>query len=368
MKEHSGPIRVLIVTRNFSFTSGVTRVVLDYLRSFPKDRIAVEHASFMPPEPSLKQELERRGISTFQFDDHRSLLSVSVLHRLLADRKFDLVVGTSWKPYVVAALARIGTRTRSVAWIHGIPLEAKGVVRKYVYRVLARRQPIIFASRAVQSAHSYKSHVGKEYVVYAGIAPLPLLYPESMRTSVGVPEDAFVVGYTAAFLEWKNHKALLKAVSSLAKKYPPLHIVLIGDGPIRKEITQMSTALGLDDRVHFLGKRSDAKELLGTFDAYIHPSDGEAFGLALAEAMLAGLPVLASNTSAFPEIIEDGITGLLVPPHDVPKICQELARLIDDPVLRADLGRRAHQAIATRFTVEKFTTVLTEVFENAISR
>jgi glycosyltransferase involved in cell wall biosynthesis len=368
MRERSNPMRVLIVTRNLRLASGVANVVLDYLGSFPRDRVAVEHASFVPPEPSFKQELESHGISTFQLDDHRPLASLSILHRLLKDRQFDLTVGTSWKAYALAALAGIGTRTKSVAWIHGIPLAVEGLVRKYSYRILFRHQAIIFASKAVQSAHSYRSHVGKEYVVYAGIAPLPPLYPRRMRAIIGVPNDAFVVGYTAEFVEWKNHRVLLKVGSTLADKYPSLHIVLIGDGPTRKEITRMSTALGLDGRVHFLGKRRDAKELLGTFDAYIHPSDGEAFGLALAEAMLAGLPVLASNTGAFPEIIENEITGLLVPPHDVPKICEGVARLINDPVLRLELGRRAQQAIARRFTVEKFTTALTEAFESAISQ
>ena len=127
--------------------------------------------------------------------------------------------------------------------------------------------------------------------------------------------DAFVVGYTAQFIEWKNHRSLLNVASALVKKYPHLHFVLIGDGFLLSEVARMSSDLGLDDRVHFLGNRTDAKELLGTFDAYMHPSCGEAFGLSLAEAMLAGLPTLASDTGAFPEIIEHGITGLLIPPY-----------------------------------------------------
>jgi glycosyltransferase involved in cell wall biosynthesis len=360
-------VRVLIVTRNLNLPSGLTNVVLDYVRSFPRDRIEVEHASFETPEPSLKRELESRGIPTCQLDDRRSFTSLSILHRLLKDRRVDLIVGTSWKPYVLAALARKGTKTQSAAWIHGIPLAVEGTVRKYIYRIVYRHRPILFASRAVQCAHSYRSHAGREYVVYAGIAPLPSLYPRGMRTTIGVPNDAFVVGYTAQFVGWKNHKVLLKVASTLAEKYPSLHIVLIGAGPTCEEVAQMCTALGLGGRVHFLGNRSDAKELLGTFDAYIHPSDGEAFGLALAEAMLAGLPVLASNTGAFPEIIENEITGLLVPPHDVSKICEGLVRLINDPMLRLELGQRAQQAISTRFTPEKFTATLTEAFENAIS-
>ncbi len=363
-RERADPIRVLIVTRYFGFPCGTTNVVLDYLRSFPRDRIEVEHASFVVTDPSFRRELESLGIRTFQLDDRNPLKSLVILRRLLKHRQFDLVIGTAWKPYVAAALAGKGTSAKAMAWIHGISLAMKGQFRKYVYRILFRHKPIIFASKAVKRAHSYSSHIGRESVVYAGIAPLPSLYPREMRAAIGVPVDAFVVGYTAQFMEWKNHRSLLSVASALVEKYPRLHFVLIGDGFLFSEVTRMSGALGLDGRVHFLGNRSDAKELLGTFDAYMHPSDGEAFGLALVEAMLAGLPTLASTTGAFPEIIEDGITGLLAPPYDIQRMCQGLSRLIDDPVLRRTLGQQAHQAIAGRFTVEQFAAALTEVFEN----
>lgn len=368
MREHSGPIRVLIVTRKLSFPCGITNVVLDYLRSFPRDRITVEHASFVAPDPSFRRDLESLGISTFQLDDRNPLRALAILHGLLKHRHFDLVVGTAWKPYVAAALAANGTSAKAMAWIHSIPLAMEGLFRKYVYRILFRRKPIIFASKAVQGAHSYRSHTGRESVVYAGIAPMPSLYPRAMRAAIGLPMDAFVVGYTAQFMEWKNHGSLLNVASTLVEKYPRLHFVLIGDGFLFSEVARMSSTLGLDDRVHFLGNRSDARELLGTFDAYMHPSCGEAFGLALVEAMLAGLPTLASDTGAFPEIIEDGITGLLAPPYDIQRMCEGLSRLVDDPVLRRRLGQQARQAIARRFTVERFAAALTETLENAASR
>ncbi len=365
MRKHPRPIRVLIVTRYFAFPCGTTNVVLDYLRSFPRDRVTVEHASFVAPDSSFRRELESLGISTFQLDDFNPLKSLTTLHRLLKHRRFDLVVGTAWKPYVAAAIAANGTGAKAMAWVHSIPLTMEDQFRKRVYRFLFRRKPIIFASKAVQGTHSYRLHTGSESVVYAGVAPLPSLYPRAMRAAIGLPMDAFVVGYTAQFVEWKNHRSLLNVASALVAKYPHLHFVLIGDGFLFSEVARMCSDLALDDRVHFLGNRSDAKELLGTFDAYMHPSCGEAFGLALVEAMMAGLPTLASDNGAFPEIVEDGVTGFLAPPYDIQRMCEGLSRLIDDPALGQRLGQQARQTIARRFTVEKFVAALTESFENA---
>jgi glycosyltransferase involved in cell wall biosynthesis len=368
MNQRSSPIRVLIITRDFKLGSGVTKVVLDYIRHFPNEKIVVEHASFIPPESPYSQELVSRGIKASSLDERNVLNSFLTLHTLLRQRSFDLVVGTSWKPYVLAALARKGTSTKVAAWIHGIPLAVDGVFRKHLYRLLFLNRPIIFVSKAVQQAHSYNLHRGQQCIVYAGIPELPPLYPRTMRSTIGVPYEAFVVGYTAQFMEWKNHRVLLKVALALAETYPLLHLVLIGDGPLRERIARECVASRLDGRIHFLGNRADAKELLGTLDACIHPSDGEAFGLALAEAMLAGLPVLGSNTGAISEIIDDEISGFLVPPHDAPRICERLRQLIEDPVLRIQLGQGARQAIATRFTVGRFTTALTDAFENAAFR
>jgi glycosyltransferase involved in cell wall biosynthesis len=363
----SGLIRVLIVTRDFKVGSGLANIVLDYLRTFPRERIVVEHATFLPPEILPKKEAEKLGISTIQLKEKSIFASMSILRRLIKDNEYDLIVGTSWKPYVLAALVTKGMKTRAIAWIFGIPTAVDGAFRRYLYRILFWRQPIIFLSKAVQAAHSYGAHVGKEFIVYPGVSLLPPLYPKSMRTEIGVPESSFVIGYTAEFVEWKNHRTLLWAVAAVIQEYTALHVVLIGDGPTQKDMRQMAKALGLDAHVHFLGKRSDARELLGTFDAYIHLSDGEAFGLALAEAMLAGLPVLASTTGAFPEIISNELNGLLVSPHDVPRICEELKRIVSNSILRRELGHRAVSAIEGTFSVRKFTTALTEAFEEIAS-
>ena len=235
-----------------------------------------------------------------------------------------------------------------------------------MYRILFRRKPIIFASKAVQGAHSYRSHTGRESVVYAGIAPMPSLYPRAMRAAIGLPMDAFVVGYTAQFMEWKNHGSLLNVASTLVEKYPRLHFVLIGDGFLFSEVARM-TALWAWMTGSILEIAATPGNCSGRSMLTCTPVAVRRL-VWLVEAMLAGLPTLASDTGAFPEIIEDGITGLLAPPYDIQRMCEGLSRLVDDPVLRRRLGQQARQAIARRFTVERFAAALTETLENAASR
>jgi glycosyltransferase involved in cell wall biosynthesis len=98
-------------------------------------------------------------------------------------------------------------------------------------------------------------------------------------------------------------------------------------------------------------------------DAYVHPSDGEAFGLALAEAMSAGLPVVAANAGALPELVRDEIDGLLFPPLDVEALTQAINRLIDNPHLRMSLGANAQQRIAKNFSASEFSKTLTAALD-----
>jgi glycosyltransferase involved in cell wall biosynthesis len=105
-----------------------------------------------------------------------------------------------------------------------------------------------------------------------------------------------VLGYTAAFLDWKRHTDALKAFSELAPANPSLQLVLISDGPLREGIERQATQMKLHVRVHFIGIVPSAQSLLPMLDVYIHPADGEGFGLAVVEAMAASLPILAARS------------------------------------------------------------------------
>lgn len=149
----------------------------------------------------------------------------------------------------------------------------------------------------------------------------------------------------------KGVDVLLRALARLDD--PRLHLSIVGDGPEHQALEALASELGVRERVMFHGLRDDVDRLLQTADIFVHPARWhEAFGLGVAEAMGTGCPVVASKTGAMSELVEDGVSGLLVPPDDARALADALARLVADPRYRAELARRARQRVVERFRIE----------------
>jgi glycosyltransferase involved in cell wall biosynthesis len=235
-----------------------------------------------------------------------------------------------------------------------------------MFRRMARRDNLIFVSNAVRDAHVYDAHEGAAYVVYNGvddpngaedIAP----YPRSQRVELGIPDDAVVIGYTAAFIGWKNHCVLLQAFAEILRGNPNVRLLLIGGGALRKPAMESAAEMGLEDRVIFTGRRRDARRLLGLMDIYAHPADGEGFGLAVVEAMLAGLPAVVTRAGALPEIVRHERNGLLVDTNDAASLAEALGRLTNDAGLRSTLGAQGRADCLERFAPSLYAHRLTEI-------
>ena len=152
----------------------------------------------------------------------------------------------------------------------------------------------------------------------------------------------------ANFGKYKGHRILLQALAKLPGE-PAVECWLIGDGPERGEMERLARALGLSDRVRFLGYRQDVPALLRQCDVFVLPSLWEPFGIALVEAMVLGMPVLACRSGGVPEVVRDGETGLLVPPGDADAMAAGLQRLLSDEALGAKLAAKAVPEAAARF-------------------
>jgi glycosyltransferase involved in cell wall biosynthesis len=140
----------------------------------------------------------------------------------------------------------------------------------------------------------------------------------------------------------KGFDLLLRALAEL----PAVALVLVGDGPERAALERQATDTGLTPRVLFAGWQEEPRRHLTTFDAFVLPSRFEGFPLSVVEAMLAGLPVVASRVGSVPEAVRDGETGLLVPPEDPHALATALRRALDEPAL----GRRGRELAREQFT------------------
>jgi glycosyltransferase involved in cell wall biosynthesis len=162
----------------------------------------------------------------------------------------------------------------------------------------------------------------------------------------------------------KAHDVLLRAFKELDDSHSGLELDLVGDGPSRSELEALASELDIRERVHFRGRVSHeaALEYMGGALAVCLPSRRETFGLVLAEAMLLGVPVVATTVGGIPEIVRDEIDGLLVPPDDPRSLAKALERVLGDETLRARLteagGRRARES----FTAARFAADYRRIF------
>jgi glycosyltransferase involved in cell wall biosynthesis len=186
-----------------------------------------------------------------------------------------------------------------------------------------------------------------------------------MRASLGLPSEAPVAGVIARLTEQKGHRYLFEALAH-SPELGGMHLVVVGDGELREDLRQRAQALGVASRVHFVGVRRDLGDLLHAMDVFVLPSLWEGLPLSLVLAMGAGVPVVATNVAGVPEVVEDGRTGLLVPPADAPALGRALARLVTDPALGQRLGPAARAAVRTRFGMDGYVASVAALYDRLL--
>ena len=180
-------------------------------------------------------------------------------------------------------------------------------------------------------------------------------------TAADVPFAAgdIVIGTVARVQDVKNHKGLVDAFArlrtQLVRQDPGLaqrvKLAIVGDGPLLPAVQAQVAPLGLQDAVWLPGARADIGALLQSFSVFVLPSLAEGTPVSMLEAMASGLPVVASNVGGIPEVVDDGVQGLLVPVGDADALAQALARYVQDPDVRAAHGKAARTRVLERYSL-----------------
>jgi len=191
----------------------------------------------------------------------------------------------------------------------------------------------------------FKEEQGAKYKA-SGSSPSSAV--RSLRRSLGLPEDAFVIGTVGRLDPVKGHTTLLDAFAPLARMETPICLVVVGDGPIRGEIESHAIALGVNKSILFLGEREDIPVLLRAFDVFALSSVAEGISNTILEAMASGLPIVATRVGGNPELVEDEITGQLIPSKNSDSLAAAFERYLRDP------ERCRRHGIAGRARAEKY--------------
>jgi glycosyltransferase involved in cell wall biosynthesis len=168
--------------------------------------------------------------------------------------------------------------------------------------------------------------------------------------------------------EQKGFDLLISAFASCAQLHPDWHLTILGEGPKRLELEEQINSLGLSSRIHMPGTQPLPFPILQQADLFVFSSRYEAFGMALAEAMACGLPVISFDCPSGPgDIVRDGIDGVLVPPGDLERLSQEMSMLMGDSVMRARMAERAPE-VCIRFAPESILNQWTDLVERVLAK
>jgi len=163
-------------------------------------------------------------------------------------------------------------------------------------------------------------------------------------------EEKWIVLVGSMYSDVKGHPWLISAAENIVREFDDARFLLVGDGVRRPEFERQVAQAGLEKYFHFLGRRDDVPRILGCCDIAVLPSKAEGLPNAVLEYLAAGLPTVASSVGGNLEVVQEGKTGLLVPPQDASALAEGILRLLRDPDFAAKLGRNGREFVSSEFT------------------
>jgi glycosyltransferase involved in cell wall biosynthesis len=188
---------------------------------------------------------------------------------------------------------------------------------------------------------------------------------EGVRTSLGIPPDAPIFVSVGMLNRAKNHETLLRAFASDRLRAAGAHLLLAGEGDLRRELEDLARALELSDRVRFLGVRTDVSSLLAAADVFVLASRREGNPLSVMEAMAAGKPVVATRVGCLPEMVPES-AGRLVAAGDAAALEDAMVRLASAPPLARAMGSAAARVARERFDASRMADAYEEVYAEVV--
>ena len=311
-------------------------------------------------------------------------------HDLIALARL-IVLMRQGRPHIVHThTAKAGALARLAAYLTGVPVilhtyhghvfhgyfsPATTRVFVFIERWMARCSDRLLTVSETVRADLLRLGVGRSdqfLVVPLGLDLDRFLHSEEVRgqfrAELGLAEDVPLVGIVARLVSIKAHEVLLQAAAELVRLVPQAHFVVVGDGKRRAELGELTDRLGLTGRVHFLGWRQDLERIYADLDLVALTSRNEGSPVSLIEAMAAARPVVATRVGGVPDLVEDGVTGILVPPGDAGALTSAMHALLGDRERRRRLGAAGRQRVAAAFTTERLLEDMDRVYTRLLRR
>lgn len=188
------------------------------------------------------------------------------------------------------------------------------------------------------------------------------------RREFELPESAVSIGVIAQLIERKGHQVLFEAAPPILKRHPNVKFLVFGKGRLAEPLARQCAHLGIEEAVRFYGFREDMERIIPCLDLIVHPALLEGLGVALLEAAACGVPIVATRVGGIPEIVQEGINGILVSPNNSGEIIQAVERLLENTAMRRLYGQAGRRIAVNAFSIETMVTGNYAVYQNLLGQ
>lgn len=303
----------------------------------------------------------------------------------------DLTVFLKGNPYHIVHThnSKAGFLGRLAARLAGVPViihtvhgfsfhNQEPLWRQILFRNLERFasrwcDKMIFISQPLIDWALRERIVGEDKIakIYSGIEldlfqPVPNDVSHKIREKWKLPREAPVIGIVSKLWEGKGHWILIEALKEIKKEIKDVVLVIVGEGYLYDKLVGMVNGNGLKNSVLFTGFQMNVSEIIATFDLAVLPSFFEGMGRVLLEAMAMGKPVVASRVGGIPDLVEDGLNGILVEPGNVRELVRALIRILNNKELAAKMGSEGRQKVTEKFSADAMVRSIEKVYRESL--
>lgn len=358
---------------------GLERFVIDLIENYSSG--VRSYIVCLDDAGELAQSCKAESLYSLHKKPGVSLSAIRRLCELARELRIDVIHTHNTSPHLHGAVAGMLAGIPVVHTKHGRNRK-HGLRKIMLYRLsalLSRKVVAVSRNAADDCTHLEGIPAEKVMVILNGIdtrlfAPMGLDMHHAPQIPPRPPlqrgelcgDGICTIGIVARLSPVKDHHTLLLACKHLYDRQAQFRLLIIGDGPLRRELEKNVNELGLTEQVEFTGMRHDIPAQLHRLDMFVLSSVSEGISLTLLEAMATSLPIVATDVGGNPEVVKDGVTGFIVPPSNPEALADKLAYLIHNPDLRRRMGEEGRKRVVEQFDIRQTARKYEELYRSVL--
>ena len=308
----------------------------------------------------------------------RDAIALLKLAQVCRDGRFDVVhTHTSKGGMIGRVAARLARVPVVLHTVHGFAFHESSSRASLTFYATLERAAARLSDRVITVSDYHRllairlriASARRLVTIHNGISRSRLAVSRSrleVRHELGFGESDIMIVAIGRLAEQKGLETLLVALPEIVRRDPRIHLAIVGEGPLRTELEDRVRLSGLGSQVRFLGFRTDIGNLLNAADLVAAPSLWEGLSISVLEAMALGKPIITTDIGSNLELVEDGVSGLLVPPGESRTLTEAVLRVVGDPELASRFGRAARERFERGFTEQVMKDSLWTLYEGLL--